>query len=554
MQQEPRGKPIAIPIGEDERIHPMQLARGGMVGALPPDVEMHAVNSPYWKMSAKERQTKYPTNSKPSFNMPASTSNSSSSPASVLESNSIPSGAYPRPVYNGVIMGSSSTVLNRTNGTAGTASMVTALMETISNENKLEAVEAPEDLVVDLYQHQLEGLAWLKKQESGLKCAILADDMGLGKTIQTIALILSTKKVEGRKTTLVVTTLSLLRQWETEIKTKTKDGSLNVYVYHGPSRTRDVETLETFDVVLTTYTTIASDFQAEGAKNGPLLNIKFLRVVLDEAQLIKNYKSKTANACFNLRSRYRICLTGTPIQNNIEELYSLFRFLRMDPLDDLKTFKRTFANRISNSDLALERIRTVFRTVLLRRTKLEQNDDADRPQLPPKNTSLLYLEFSEQERNSYNELMDKSRQKYQELLASCNHPYLAEDPTLEDEDELDGLISSISTMAIDASPAPSKKAPNKAVEKLKKSWASSAKITKMLELLEEGKAKSSGDKWIIFSQFTKMMDILELAMDREEIKYVRYDGSMTSKARDICLQNFREDESVQVCLISLQCG
>ena len=201
-----------------------------------------------------------------------------------------------------------------------------------------------EGLRVKLLPHQVDGVAWMREKETGVKKkngvlpkgGILADDMGLGKTIQSIALLLtnprpshlSSNSVTDKralsanvgKTTLVVAPLALIKQWEAEIKNRVLDShELRVCVHHGPQRTKRFEDLKKYDVVITTYQILVSEHgSSSNRENGPqagCFGIHWYRVILDEAHTIKNRNAKAALACYALRAEYRWCLTGTPMQN-----------------------------------------------------------------------------------------------------------------------------------------------------------------------------------------------------------------------------------------------
>ncbi|KAI8852820.1 SNF2 family N-terminal domain-containing protein [Chytridium lagenaria] len=251
----PQGKPIAIPKDDYQELPRPQPFRSTMNSDPTDGVQLHRPNSPYWKLSNDEKRR----HDEEFRRMQARTLV-----------------AQPGDPEN-----------------KDDASVIRHLMDSISNDGaSRESASKPEELTVDLFTHQREGLAWLKKQEATVKAAILADDMGLGKTIQSISLILASKPKDGPKTTLIITTLSLLRQWEKEILTKTTKSALSVALYHGPSRLKSAKELLEFDVVITTYSTVAVDYSPEPSKNGVLFDCDFLRVILDEAQVIKNHKKQ----------------------------------------------------------------------------------------------------------------------------------------------------------------------------------------------------------------------------------------------------------------------
>ncbi|KAI1861655.1 uncharacterized protein JN550_010725 [Neoarthrinium moseri] len=242
-------------------------------------------------------------------------------------------------------------------------------------------------LNVRLLPHQVEGVEWMKGRELGPvkkgkvpKGGILADDMGLGKTLQSISLILtnpkpkdSEKMVGVDKTTLVVAPLALIRQWEAELKEKVADThKLKVLVHHGPQRTKSFEDLRRYDVVITTYQILVSEHgHSDGKLKAGCFGLHWYRVILDEAHTIKNRNAKSTKACYDLRSVYRWCLSGTPMQNNLDELQSLVKFLRIKPYDDLREWKDHIELPMKNGkgEVAIRRLHSILRCFMKRRTK-----------------------------------------------------------------------------------------------------------------------------------------------------------------------------------------
>lgn len=253
-----------------------------------------------------------------------------------------------------------------------------------------------EGINVKLLPHQVEGVKWMRGRELGPikrgkvpKGGILADDMGLGKTLQSISLIVSNKMPEPedkgwkshfehiKRSTLVVAPLALIRQWEAEIKEKvTKDHALKVLVHHGPQRTKDAKELSRYDVVITTYQILVSehgnsDWKKSNGIRAGCFGVHWFRVILDEAHSIKNRNAKSTKACCDLRSEYRWCLTGTPMQNNLDELQSLVHFLRVQPYDDLNHWRENIDKpmKAGEGHIAIKRLHTLLRCFMKRRTK-----------------------------------------------------------------------------------------------------------------------------------------------------------------------------------------
>ncbi|PTB74330.1 hypothetical protein M440DRAFT_1403688 [Trichoderma longibrachiatum ATCC 18648] len=299
----------------------------------------------------------------------------------------------------------------------------------------------PEGLKNALYPHQALALSWMKQMEEGTnKGGILADDMGLGKTISTLALILSRPAKSRPKTNLIVGPVALIRQWEEEIHKKTKPSHrLSVFVYHNTKATID-EMLK-YDVVLTTYGTLAQemkrldsylesnagrniDFADKGiATKFPLLNprkSKFYRVILDEAQCIKNRNTKTAKACHRLSAVHRWCLSGTPMMNGVLEIFSLVHFLRIKPYCVWDQFRRDFSplfNKNSATDgVAMHRFRALLKAIMLRRKKDSELDGKPILVLPAKKEQVIYADLSQDERDYYDQLEKASRVTFNKYL------------------------------------------------------------------------------------------------------------------------------------------
>ncbi|XP_010493369.1 PREDICTED: putative SWI/SNF-related matrix-associated actin-dependent regulator of chromatin subfamily A member 3-like 2 isoform X3 [Camelina sativa] len=312
---------------------------------------------------------------------------------------------------------------------------------------------------------------------------ILADAMGLGKTVMTISLMLSHPwKAEGEKVisssldeftslpkatkfpgfdkklleqksvlenggNLIVCPMTLLGQWKSEIEMHTKSGSLSVYVHYGQSRPKDTKLLSQSDVVITTYGVLTSEFSAENsADNEGLYAVRWFRIVLDEAHTIKNSKSQISVAAAALVADRRWCLTGTPIQNNLEDLYSLLRFLRIEPWGTWAWWNKLVQKPFEEGDeRGLKLVQSILKPIMLRRTK-SSTDREGRPilVLPPADARVIYCELSESERDFYDALFKRSKVKFDQFVAQgkvlhnyasilelllrlrqcCDHPFL----------------------------------------------------------------------------------------------------------------------------------
>ncbi|KAJ6446828.1 SWI/SNF family DNA-dependent ATPase Ris1 [Purpureocillium lavendulum] len=299
----------------------------------------------------------------------------------------------------------------------------------------------PAGLKGALYLHQELALSWMKKMEDGSnKGGILADDMGLGKTISTLALMLDRPHAKRPKTNLIIGPLSLIRQWEDELKTKTKSMyRMSVFVYHNTKASS--EDLLQHDVVLTTYMTVANEWkrlQKYLAENRdrtldlndhahslkfPLLHpdrAEFHRVILDEAQYIKNDKTRTAQACHNIKATYRWCLTGTPMMNGVRELYSLVKFLRIRPYCHWEQFRESFGRLMNkkgvSAPVAIQRLRALLRAIMLRRKKDSELEGKPILNLPSKTEEVVHAELSPDERHFYKQLEERSQVQFSKYL------------------------------------------------------------------------------------------------------------------------------------------
>ncbi|KAL3453112.1 SNF2 family N-terminal domain-containing protein [Aspergillus insuetus] len=376
-----------------------------------------------------------------------------------------------------------------------------------------------EGLNVKLLPHQRQGVNWMCEKEIGSrklkgeakgvlpKGGILADDMGLGKTVQAIALMLTNQKPkdgsrrrpamfeydadsdddgeekESRKlppglskSTLVVAPLALIKQWESEIKTKVEAPKrLKVLVYHGNARAKSTDSLEDYDVVITTYGTLTSEHNAvsKNDKKTGVFSVYWYRIILDEAHTIKNRNAKATQASYALDAEYRWCLSGTPMQNNLDELQSLIRFLRIKPYNDLANWKDQITRPLANGrgGLAIERLQVVLKAFMKRRTKDvlklsakpksgKDEGEGEKKKKGPgfhivkREVIKVAVDFMPGERNFYQRLeqrtenslekmMDGSKMDYAGALVlllrlrqSCNHPDLVKSDLAKDKDIL----------------------------------------------------------------------------------------------------------------------
>ncbi|KAI3795817.1 hypothetical protein L1987_38477 [Smallanthus sonchifolius] len=515
--------------------------------------------------------------------------------------------------------------------------------------------------------------------------------------------------------TLVVCPTSVLRQWNDELHNKVSSKArLSVLIYHGPNRTKDPCELAKYDVVLTTYAIVSmevpkqplvdedddetkrrNEFHPVGISPGnkrkypptskskkgkkgidselyeslarPLAKVRWFRVVLDEAQSIKNHRTQVARACWGLKAKRRWCLSGTPIQNAIDDLYSYFRFLRYDPYAVYKTFCSTIKSPIQrNPATGYKKLQAVLKTIMLRRTKATLLDGEPIISLPSKTINLKKVDFTPEERDFYCRLESDSRAQFEEYAAAgtvkqnyvnillmllrlrqaCDHPLLVKGckpnsewkssldkakklPPEKRKRLLDCLEASLAICSIcsdppedavvtpcehvfcnqcilehlssDDSQCPSSKCkavlntssifskltlrssiddgvtdvsglvkaevndPCSSSSNIVASEAlDSSKIKAAVEVLESivkpreigsddnNNVKVVREKAIVFSQWTRMLDLLEACLNKSSIGYRRLDGTMSIAARDKAVKDFNTLPEVGVMIMSLK--
>lgn len=320
------------------------------------------------------------------------------------------------------------------------------LLHNIRPDEDIDPEEArlhqPEGLKATLMAHQLKGVAWMKNMEDGHnKGGILADDMGLGKTIQTIALLLSRRPPESsHKPTLIVTPVALMEQWKRELaKLVRPRDAFTVTTLHGAGKQVAWTKIAHYDIVLTSYGTLASELKRKlhweekrkmnpdciksKSDECPVLDdkAKFFRVILDEAQCIKNRKTQTAIAACRVNAEYRWCLSGTPMQNSVEEIFSLIKFCRIRPYSDWERFNKDIARPLkqryeASQKRAMEKVQALLKAILLRRTKKSEIDGKPILDLPEKRTIEDRAIFQEDELKFYKALETQSQIQFNKFV------------------------------------------------------------------------------------------------------------------------------------------
>ncbi|UKZ64112.1 uncharacterized protein TrAtP1_005331 [Trichoderma atroviride] len=579
------------------------------------------------------------------------------------------------------------------------------------DDKDLPTVEGQSKFYVNPYSGELT--LDFPVQEQHCLGGILADEMGLGKTIQMLSLIhshrseashnaRSTSKdglnqlqrlgknssnvVDAPCTTLVVAPMSLLSQWHSEAEKASKAGTMKVQLYYGTEKALNLQSLcsgsNAPDLVITSYGVVLSEFGSVVPKNGErafhtgIFSLKFFRVILDEAHYIKNRASKTARACYEIAADHRWALTGTPIVNRLEDLFSLVRFLGVEPWNNFSFWKTFITVPFESGDFvrALDVVQTVLEPLVTRRTKdMKTPDGQPLVQLPPKQIDLVEVELSKTERDIYDHIFNKVKNTFAKnveagtvlkafttifaqimrLRQSCCHPVLVRNKDivadeeeagaaadaatgLGDDMDLESLITQFTAITDEATSdrqtygahaldeirnEAEKECPlcfdepmneqivtgcwHSACKKCLMDFikhetdhgkvprcfncrapinqrdlfevvrhdegdafaskprislqrlgvnSSSAKVTALMTELRSLRRERPHMKSIIFSQFTSFLSLIEAALNRANIKFLRLDGSMTQKARAAVLQEFSDSKGFVVMLMSLRAG
>ncbi|KAF7549630.1 hypothetical protein G7046_g8282 [Stylonectria norvegica] len=557
-------------------------------------------------------------------------------------------------------------------------------------------------------------------QEQHCLGGILADEMGLGKTIQMLALMHTHRSEIAHQsrvpagnissvnqltrlgmnsesvlpapcTTLVIAPMSLLSQWQSEAEKASKQGTMKIELYYGNEKAPNLQALcctsnasNAPDLVITSYGVVLSEFTSIAAKNGDksfhngIFSLKFFRVILDEGHHIKNRASKTAKACYEISADHRWVLTGTPIVNKLEDLFSLVRFLGVEPWNNF-SFWRTFITVPFESGefmRALDVVQTVLEPLVLRRTKdMKTPDGLPLVPLPPKHIEIVDVELSQTERDVYDYIFNKAKRTFSQnveagtvmkafttifaqilrLRQTCCHPILVRNRDLvadeieagaaadaaaglADDMDLESLITSFTAVTDEASKESNQVFGAHALEQIRDEaenecplcfeepmndqtvtgcWhsackkclvdymkhetdrgvvprcfncretinqrdlfevvrhddeadavsqgprislqrlgvnESSAKVVALISHLRAVRRDHPKMKSVVFSQFTSFLSLIEPALTRANVQFLRLDGSMAQKARAAVLQEFTDKKGFTVLLISLRAG
>jgi SNF2 family DNA or RNA helicase len=390
------------------------------------------------------------------------------------------------------------------------------ILKGLRNFTTIPALSLPDDLTCTLRDYQIKGYDWLGFLYQHKFGACLADEMGLGKTVQTITFLagIYEEKIPSwdhrrKRPHLIVAPASVIGNWEQELKSFYP--GFKTALYLGPQRTTDFDDV---DIVLTTYDTVRSD-------KDRLKKVQFHVMIFDEAQLLKNQKSQRAKAAFQLQAIFKLCLTGTPLENNAQELCSIINLA----LPGLLPSEAVVDRLIKRGEYQV--LHEKIAPFMLRRTKEEYLHD-----LPGKIERDIYLTMTKKQKGVYGAIIDEIKQ----------HVYEAYREKTTAQAGIIALTALLRLRQICVAPA----LVNEKLEKL------SPKIAYLLE--EVTKHAEQNVPVLIFSQFTGALDILMHSFEAAQIPYLRIDGSVPVLQRKKIVEEFQKGEGFFVFILSLKTG
>lgn len=386
--------------------------------------------------------------------------------------------------------------------------------------DKIQPQPLPKGVKATLRHYQEDGYNWLCFLHEFQWGGILADDMGLGKTLQVITFLSYVLK-ENKQTNLVVVPTSLLFNWENELAKFAPD--IKAHFHHGKDRVKEIVEFDSYDIVFTSYGLMTRDIEK-------LHEYTFNYLVLDESQAIKNAASKRYKAARLLKAQNRLALTGTPIENHTFDLFAQLSFVNPGLLGAAASFKKNYALPIDKEgdEEKAAQLQRMIRPFVLRRTKEQVAKE-----LPDKVEDVLYCEMPAEQRKVY----DAFRNKYRDLLLNK-----IDDEGI-DKSRFSALEGLTKLRQICDTP--------QLLNGDEKYSSASAKIDLLLQHIRE---KTGQHKILVFSQFVKMLRLIEEQIKEAGISYEYLDGKSSIKQRQESVAHFQEDEECRVFLISLKAG
>ena len=397
----------------------------------------------------------------------------------------------------------------------------------LNKDSEDDEIKVPEILENTLRYYQKTGFKWLKTLDRYKFGGILADDMGLGKTIQMLSIILdyvqNTNK-EERKTSIVISPSSLALNWQNEANKFA--GELQTVVINGTlsERKKKISELEKYDLVITSYDLLKRDIELYKEKD-----YKFRYIIADEAQYLKNSNTQNAKSIKKINAETRYALTGTPIENSLSELWSIFDYIMPGYLFSYKKFKTLYETPIvkDNDMNAMNKLKMLIEPFILRRTKSEVLTE-----LPEKTVTVLNNEMEEEQKNLYLSYLAQAREE------------VAEEISLNGIERSHIKILSVLTRLRQICCHPSLF--------IKDYTSGSSKLNQCVEIVED--AVKSNHKILLFSGYTSMFPIIENELQKLNIRYFKLTGATKVDERIDLVDEFNENPNIKVFLISLKAG
>jgi len=391
---------------------------------------------------------------------------------------------------------------------------------TLKSFEEIKKVKIPKEIKGKLRDYQVFGYNWMNFLDEFKWGGILADDMGLGKTLQVITFLQKQVK-KSKKTNLIVVPTTLLFNWKNELEKFAP--TLITHFHYGNAREKEPENFKGLDLIITTYGLIINDIEL-------LRKMKFNYVILDESQAIKNPSSKRFKAVSLLNAQNKIAMTGTPIENNTFDLFAQMDFVNPGFLGSQAQFKENYSTPIDKNQSAerAAELQKIINPFVLRRTKEQVAKE-----LPEKTEDYIYCTMEPEQRKVY----DAFRNKYRNFLMN--------------KIESDGLGKS-KIYVLEGLTKLRQICDSPQLLPGEEDFGTSS--VKIKELIRHIKEKTANHKILVFSQFVKMLKLIEAQIKIEGIEYEYLDGKSSKKAREKSVKNFQENTNIRTFLISLKAG
>ena len=385
-------------------------------------------------------------------------------------------------------------------------------------------IQLPKNLNATLREYQKVGVQWLQMLDYYGLGGILADDMGLGKTVQLLTVICSYIDKDGKKPTLVVCPSSLCLNWQNEVEKFTTN--IKSLVIHGPleERIKQIKSIPEYNIVITSYELLKRDIE-EYKKN----DYQFKYIIADEAQYIKNNNTQNAKAIKNISAETRFALTGTPIENSLSELWSIFDFIMPGYLFGYRKFKELYETPIvkEKDERIMQKLKKLIEPFVLRRIKEEVLTE-----LPDKVITVLNSQMVEEQKDIYLSYLARAKKNAMEEIK--------ENGIEKSQIKILALLTRLRQICCH---------PSLFIENYQ---GGSGKLNQCIEIIKD--AIQSGHKILLFSGYTAMFEIIEKELNKENIEYLKLTGKTKVSERINLVDEFNNNEDKKLFLISLKAG